>query len=63
MVVPSSERGLTVLTLPLELARGARRTVTVTATEPARSDETRILRQPAVNPVSVTTRLPDCPSP
>ena len=60
MVLPSSEHGLTVLTLPLELARGSRHTVTVTATEPARSDETRILRQPAVNPVSVTTRLPEC---
>jgi hypothetical protein len=35
--------------------------VTVTATEPARSEQqTRILRQPAVNPVTVTTRLPDC---
>ncbi len=63
VVMPSSERGLTVLTLPLELARGSRHTVMVTAIEPARSEQTRILRQPAVNPVSVTTRLPDCPSP
>ena len=60
MVVPSSEHGLTVLTLPLELERGSRHAVTVTATEPARSNQTRILRQPAVNPVSVTTRLPAC---
>jgi hypothetical protein len=61
VVMPSSERGLTVLTLPLELARGSRHSVTVTATEPARSEQqTRILRQPAVNPVTVTTRLPDC---
>ncbi|MEO7261039.1 MAG: DUF4012 domain-containing protein [Jatrophihabitantaceae bacterium] len=60
VAMPSSERGLTVLTLPLELARGSRRSVTVTAIEPARSQETEILRQPAVNPVEVTTRLPDC---
>lgn len=60
VVAPSVEHGLTVLTLPLELARGASHTVTVTATEPARANRTRILRQPAVNPVSVTTRLPDC---
>lgn len=61
VVMPSSERGLTVLTLPLELARGSRHSVTVTATEPARPQErTQIMRQPAVNPVQVTTRLPDC---
>ncbi|MEO7261996.1 MAG: DUF4012 domain-containing protein [Jatrophihabitantaceae bacterium] len=60
VVMPSSERGLTVLTLPLELARGSGHSVTVTAAEPARSDQTQILRQPAVNPVTVTTRLPDC---
>ncbi|MEO6503123.1 MAG: DUF4012 domain-containing protein [Jatrophihabitantaceae bacterium] len=60
VVMPSSERGLTVLTLPLELARGSRHSVTVTAVEPARSEQTRILRQPAVKPVTVTTRLPDC---
>ncbi|HEY0167142.1 MAG TPA: DUF4012 domain-containing protein [Jatrophihabitans sp.] len=60
VAMPSSERGLTVLTLPLELARGSRHAVTVTAIEPARSPETVILRQPAVNPVRVTTRLPDC---
>lgn len=60
VVAPSTEHGLTVLTLPLELARGSRHTVTVTATEPARANRTRILRQPAVNPVAVTTRLPGC---
>jgi hypothetical protein len=60
VVMPSSERGLTVLTLPLELARGSRHSVTVTASEPARPDRTEILRQPAVNPVTVITRLPDC---
>ncbi|HEV2888617.1 MAG TPA: DUF4012 domain-containing protein [Jatrophihabitans sp.] len=60
VAMPSSEHGLTVLTLPLELARGSRHTVTVTATEPARTDQTEILRQPAVHPVSVTIRLPDC---
>jgi hypothetical protein len=60
VVAPAAEHGLTVLTLPLELARGASHSVTVTATEPARENETRILRQPAVHPVSVTTRLPDC---
>lgn len=60
VVMPATERGLTVLTLPLELARGAKHSVTVTAVEPARSGETRILRQPAVRPVTVTTRLPDC---
>ncbi|MDQ1722310.1 MAG: hypothetical protein QOI26_2044, partial [Pseudonocardiales bacterium] len=60
VAMPSSEHGLTVLTLPLELARGSRHSVTVTATEPARSGQTEILRQPAVNPVTVTTRLPDC---
>jgi hypothetical protein len=60
VVAPATERGLTVLTLPLELARGSKHTVTVTATEPARANQTRILRQPAVNPVTVTTRLPDC---
>ena len=59
-VVLASEHGLTVLTLPLELARGSRHAVTVTATEPARANRTEILRQPAVHPVSVTTRLPDC---
>ncbi|MDQ1745174.1 MAG: hypothetical protein QOE23_3513, partial [Pseudonocardiales bacterium] len=65
VVMPSSEHGLTVLTLPLELARGSRHTVTVTASEPAVADEsagTQILRQPAVHPVVVTTRLPDCGS-
>jgi hypothetical protein len=60
VAMPSSEHGLTVLTLPLELARGSSHTVTVTATEPARSDRTEFLRQPAVNPVSVTAQLPDC---
>ncbi|HEX8094470.1 DUF4012 domain-containing protein [Jatrophihabitans sp.] len=60
VVMPASEHGLTVLTLPLELARGSRHSVTVTATEPARENRTEILRQPAVNPLSVTTRLPDC---
>ena len=60
MAAPSSERGLPVLTLPVELARGARHTVTVTAEEPARAGRTEILRQPAVHPVTVTTRLPDC---
>ena len=60
VAMPSSEHGLTVLTLPLELARGSRHTVTVTATEPARDDRTEILRQPAVHPVSVTSTLPDC---
>ena len=63
VVAPATEHGLTVLTLPLELARGSTHTVTVTAAEPARDNRTRILRQPAVNPVSVTTRLPDCGSP
>jgi hypothetical protein len=62
VVAPSTEHGLTVLTLPLELARGSRHTVTVTATEPARENRTEILRQPAVHPVTVTTRLPDCGS-
>ena len=60
VTAPSTEHGLTVLTLPVELARGSRHAVTVTATEPARENRTTILRQPAVNPVSVTTRLPDC---
>jgi hypothetical protein len=60
VAMPSSEHGLTVLTLPVELARGSRHTVTVTAIEPARAGRTEILRQPAVNPVTVTTRLPGC---
>jgi len=62
VVAPAAERGLTVLTVPLELARGSTHSVTVTAAEPARDNRTTILRQPAVNPVSVTTRLPDCGS-
>jgi Protein of unknown function (DUF4012) len=60
VVAPAAEHGLTVLTLPLELPRGSRHTVTVTATEPARANRTEILRQPAVHPVVVSTRLPDC---
>ncbi|HST46805.1 DUF4012 domain-containing protein [Jatrophihabitans sp.] len=60
VTMPSSEHGLVVLTLPVELARGARHTVTVTAIEPARAARTEILRQPAVHPVSVTTQLPGC---
>jgi hypothetical protein len=62
VVVPAAEHGLTVLTVPVELARGSRHSVPVPATDPARSNDTRILRQPAVHPVSVTTRLPDCAS-
>lgn len=63
VALPASEHGFTVLTLSVELARGARRTVTVTATEPAREGQrTEILRQPAVHPVSVSVRLPDCGS-
>jgi hypothetical protein len=34
--------------------------VAVTAVEPARAQQTEILRQPAVNPVSVTVQLPAC---
>jgi hypothetical protein len=60
MAMPGSEHGLTVVTLALELARGSRHTVTVTASEPARQNQTQIIRQPAVNPVVVSARLPDC---
>jgi Protein of unknown function (DUF4012) len=60
VAIPATEHGLTAVSVPLELARGSRHSVTVTATEPARSDRTEILRQPAVDPVVVTTRLPHC---
>jgi hypothetical protein len=60
IVVPSTEHGLTVVSVPLELARGSRHSVTVTATEPARADQTEILRQPAVHPVAVSVGVPDC---
>jgi Protein of unknown function (DUF4012) len=60
IAMPTSERGLSVVTLPLELARRSQHTVTVTATEPARANQTQIIRQPAVNPVVVSIQLPDC---
>lgn len=60
IAMQASERGLSVMTLPVELARGSRHSVTVTATEPARSEQTQIIRQPAVNPVTVSMRLPSC---
>jgi hypothetical protein len=60
IVAPGSENGLTVFTLPVELPAGASRVLTVTATEPSRSGAVRVLKQPAVNPVSVSLHEQGC---
>lgn len=60
IVAPTSENGLVLVTVPVELPRGATRTIVVTASEPARSGRTSILRQPAVQPVKVQDSEPTC---
>jgi hypothetical protein len=53
-------RGLTTVSLPLEIARGATRTITVRLTEPAAKGALRVLQQPLVQPMTVRTSGPDC---
>lgn len=60
IVAPGTEHGLTVLTLPVELAAGATHVLTVTATEPARSGPVMVFKQPAVNPVLIGLHQQGC---
>jgi len=60
IVAPGTEHGLTVFTLPLELPRGASSQITVTAAEPPTTGSVQLLKQPAVQPVTVTVREPSC---
>jgi hypothetical protein len=60
IVAPGTEHGLTVFTLPVELPARASRVLIVTATEPKRAGAVRVLRQPAVNPVSVSLHEQGC---
>jgi hypothetical protein len=52
--IVSSERGLTVVTIPVELKRGATRSVVVTAHEPPRYGTVQLLKQPSVQPLALT---------
>jgi hypothetical protein len=54
-------RGLTTVSIALEVPRGATRTVTLHLTEPARSGPVQVLRQPLVRPMTVRTQESACP--
>jgi HAMP domain-containing protein len=60
IVVPGTEKGLSVFTVPVEIARGATAVLAVTLHEPPRAGPVQILRQPAVNPLSVSVHEPSC---
>jgi hypothetical protein len=54
------ENGLVTVTADLELPAGATRTVTVVTDDPASTAPVTILRQPLVNPVTVSTHEQAC---
>jgi hypothetical protein len=60
IVATTTEKGLTVFTVPLEIARDASHTIRVTLHEPIRSGTVQLLRQPAVHPISVSVEEPSC---
>ncbi len=59
-VEPTTEKGLVVLTVDVELPAGASRTVSVTAEEPAAPGPVTVLRQPLVRPMTVTEKSISC---
>jgi Protein of unknown function (DUF4012) len=60
VVAPSTEHGLVVFTVAMELPAGSTRVLTVTADEPRRSGAVQVLKQPGVIAESVRMSVQGC---
>jgi hypothetical protein len=58
--VPGTLRGLTTVSIALELPRGTARTVELKLTEPEHRGPVQLLRQPALRPAAVRAEEPSC---